>query len=373
MDTKTWPAQSSFCLNKKFFAGNLKDINVVFITYGTLLLFSIYFNVCFLPFVLYKEWSSFLVYIFWASFILTGYHLVSTQFKDPGIILRGDLPDPNINEKKKGTFEIGEDNISDNDIELKEKNELRLLPENYANFKYPENIMELNVDLYKERYCVTCKIMRPPKASHCWHCDQCVKGFDHHCYFVGNCVGIRNWRNFVLFIFFSFVLAFLDLTLSVTVLVSIFDEFPEIYESFTNEQSFVITTFVLLVLSLCCLLTPINSVFKSCVLILFLFFLVLTLALSINNCNLNLFYYENPCFIIINIACIIPLTFWLFILSFINCSNVVYGMTEKESSSISKTMRYHNIRNMKLQIRCREKINNLYNFLVFKVPNSEIF
>jgi len=51
------------------------------------------------------------------------------------------------------------------------------------------------------KYCVTCRLWRPPRAKHCRYCKACVRGFDHHCAWVGTCIGERNHLYFTCFLF----------------------------------------------------------------------------------------------------------------------------------------------------------------------------
>lgn len=60
-------------------------------------------------------------------------------------------------------------------------------------------------------YCRTCFILRPPRAFHCTRCNACIQVHgintnhdhivvDHHCPWIGTCIGDLNHKYFVLFL-----------------------------------------------------------------------------------------------------------------------------------------------------------------------------
>ena len=56
---------------------------------------------------------------------------------------------------------------------------------------------EFSAACWTVRHCKTCRVWRPPKASHCAVCGHCMARFDHHCPVVGACIAQRNTRWFI--------------------------------------------------------------------------------------------------------------------------------------------------------------------------------
>ena len=54
------------------------------------------------------------------------------------------------------------------------------------------------------KYCTICHIEQPLRCKHCKTCDHCVATHDHHCPWIGNCVGERNRFSFFWFLQFQF-------------------------------------------------------------------------------------------------------------------------------------------------------------------------
>mmetsp|Transcript_94787 Transcript_94787/g.182144 ORF Transcript_94787/g.182144 Transcript_94787/m.182144 type:complete len:350 (-) Transcript_94787:113-1162(-) len=50
------------------------------------------------------------------------------------------------------------------------------------------------------RWCSFCRMVQPPRAKHCRDCDSCILRNDHHCPFVNNCIGQRNYIYFCAFL-----------------------------------------------------------------------------------------------------------------------------------------------------------------------------
>ncbi len=60
-----------------------------------------------------------------------------------------------------------------------------------------------NEEQKENNYCKTCKVNRPKRAHHCRICGVCILKMDHHCPWISNCIGEKNEREFIYFLFGS--------------------------------------------------------------------------------------------------------------------------------------------------------------------------
>jgi palmitoyltransferase ZDHHC9/14/18 len=100
------------------------------------------------------------------------------------------------------------------------------------------------------KFCETCFIYRPPRTSHCKYCNNCVIKFDHHCLWVGNCIGKENYFDFMIFLFSFNALNFYIIGLSIFGIVKSIFLF---FNKFKNKDYpfFVKNKYVNLIVSFC--------------------------------------------------------------------------------------------------------------------------
>lgn len=127
--------------------------------------------------------------IFAYLFYLTMSSFFRAALSDPGILPRNLHPHPPNPEEERDPYVAGPATTR----WVMVKNALPAASD-------PEGLQNTGALEVPAKYCDSCKIWRPLRTHHCRDCDGCVETHDHHCGWLNNCVGRRNYLYFFAFI-----------------------------------------------------------------------------------------------------------------------------------------------------------------------------
>jgi len=97
---------------------------------------------------------------------------------------------------------------------IKSPGTLKQNPKNYL-LNLIENDKDNVINLWY--YCIKCQTKKGFNCKHCYYCDKCIIGFDHHCFWLKRCIGTNNKLAFFFLIIiillnsiFNLILCFLS-------------------------------------------------------------------------------------------------------------------------------------------------------------------
>lgn len=76
--------------------------------------------------------------------------------------------------------------------------------------EYPEFTSYTVSSTGGSRNCKKCQCPKPDRAHHCSTCKRCVLKMDHHCPWLATCVGLYNYKAFLLFLIYTSLFCWVD-------------------------------------------------------------------------------------------------------------------------------------------------------------------
>ena len=123
-----------------------------------------------------------------------------------------------------------------------------------------------------ENFCPYCLVRKTYRSLHCLICQKCVDDFDHHCFWVGNCIGKNNYTLFFIFLVYILINTLFNVGVNIYFLIKELtlkdDEdcaFPCYY---FGKDSFVYKNITRIIVSICCFIIcilffiPLFSLFR---------------------------------------------------------------------------------------------------------------
>lgn len=66
------------------------------------------------------------------------------------------------------------------------------------------NNKDTDLQVKEIRYCTICRVDQPIRTKHCKECGRCIATHDHHCPWLGVCIGEKNKKTFYVYLIFQF-------------------------------------------------------------------------------------------------------------------------------------------------------------------------
>ena len=180
---ETWEGSNNFAFNGKYMRGPKKDLIFQIIILAIIMAVGLVYGIIMAP-KMVREYSVLVPMVWYLLYVVQILSYVILMFTDPGVIPRRKywIVTPNA---------INRNDLAD-----------LYLNENIGDIQDSSKVNDCKTERV---WCKTCQIYRPPRASHCSTCDNCVEVMDHHCPFVGNCVAKRNYKYFITFVCLCFI------------------------------------------------------------------------------------------------------------------------------------------------------------------------
>ena len=122
-----------------------------------------------------------------------------------------------------------------------------------------------------ENYCPYCLVKKTYRSLHCLICQICVDEFDHHCFWVGNCIGKKNYTLFFIFLVYILFNTFFNVVTNIYFLVKeIKEEKNEdtAFPYYLDDDAFIYKLPSRICVSVCCFIIcicffiPLFSLFR---------------------------------------------------------------------------------------------------------------
>ena len=124
-----------------------------------------------------------------------------------------------------------------------------------------------------ENFCPNCLVRKTYRSMHCLICQKCVDEFDHHCFWVGNCIGKNNYTLFFIFLVYILLNTLFNVGVIIAFSIKLFNDKPNKNTIFPpyifGEQSFIYKTISKIIISACCFaicilfFIPLFSLFRT--------------------------------------------------------------------------------------------------------------